>query len=330
MTINLHPFEAFVQKFLSSDHQLTIETIKQLHLLEEWIILASLGLFLFLFSFKYWQWLSTKEIQKIIWVLVFTIAIVIRMVSADRGFETMEIVDSVHYTVSASELAKSGTLTLPLNQENHPIGKAPGFSLLIAPFYLFFKGHLGAAVFCPFLLGIFSLLLFYYLVKNLLGEQTALFGFLLLSFSPLHITYSRLIMPSIGPLFFILAAAFLLIQHSRERPKALWIAGFLFGFAAVTRYLAIAALPAAMFYLMLQSGENYSVRLKKILSLLGGAVVPLALLFYFQWREFGSPWLTGYSYWTHFHVNMQNRRSCTVHSNLLWSNSRHVSLILQI
>jgi len=301
----MHPLETLVRQFLSSDQQLMPETIKQIHLLEIWLSMVSAGLLLLILFFKYWQQLSPQKIKGNIYFLILICAVLMRIVSAERGFETMEWVDGVHYAVSADEFVKSGDLILPLNQENHPGSKAPGFALLIAPFYLIFKNNLGAGVFCPLLLGIFSLLILYQLAKNLFGEQTALIALLFLSFSPLHITYSRLMMPSMAPLFFILAATFLLTLREKGGTGILWIVGFLFGFAATIRYLAAAAIPAAMIYLLLQNEENYQNRLKKISILVLGAIIPLGILFYYQWQEFGSPWLTGYSYWTYFYENTQ-------------------------
>ena len=316
--------ENFIQKYLSLDHQLLPETILQIRLLEWWILLT-IGIILF---FKYF-WIPafagmTFSNTLLKWALLVAICanvFLLRVVSPARGFETMEMYDGVHYTVGADRLIKEKSFSLPINQANHPVGKAPGFSLLIAPVTLFFPNNLGAAVFVPMILGLLSLFLLYRLSFRLAGEETALVALLLLGFSPLHIAYSRLIMPSMGPLFCILLATFLFTKKNvgltpspfplprgervRERVTIIFCAGVLLGFAGVIRYLAVAAIPATLVYLITRKDDSRSLRVKKTMFLLLGAIIPLVWLFYFQWKEFGSVWLTGYSYWEFLSSNMQ-------------------------
>lgn len=294
--MRFHPLETVVQGFLSSDSQLLPETIKQIHLLETWFVLTGLGVLSFLFFFKHWQSFPSRKAKRILFLAIFIIAGLLRVVSTKGAFESMNNYDGVHYTVGAAELARSGQLTLPINGDDHPISKAPGFSLLLAPFYLVFKDNLGAAVFCPLLLGLLSLFFLYALAKKRLGEQEALLGFLLFSLAPLPIISIQYLLPSMGPLFFVLAATLFLIKKNAGW-KSLWMAGLLFGFAAVVRYFAVAAIPAALVFLLSQQGKDIRDRLKQIFGFSAGALLPLAGLFYYQWKVFGSPWLTGYSYW---------------------------------
>ncbi|MDO8527030.1 MAG: glycosyltransferase family 39 protein [Deltaproteobacteria bacterium] len=211
--------------------------------------------------------------------------------------------DSVHYTISAKTFLQTGHFWIPINEMMHPSGKSPGFSLFLAPLYFFFTDNLGTAVWVPFLSGLGSLFVFYLFAKKCGGRETALFAFLLLALSPLHITYSKLIMPSIIPLFLILAGSLLLI-HSRKN-SFLFFAGLLFGLSAITRYLTIAIFPATVAYLLLQITEPFRERLKKTAALGLGIAIPLAWLLWHQWSAFGSPWITDYDYWNHFHPNIQ-------------------------
>lgn len=297
-----HPLKIFVQTFLSSDSILSPETLKQLYYLEAVFFLTCIGLILLALFFRKWRRVPTEKLIYIIWTLIFIIAILVRVSSANRGFQTMELFDSVHYTVPAQELIESGSLTLPLNETEHPNSKAPGFSLLISPIYLFTK-NLGAAVFSPFIMGILSLIVIYFLTKSLWNKSAALLAFLLLAFSPLHILYSKLIMPSIAPLFLILCAVIMMVKAKSE--KYLLIAGLLFGFAAITRYLTFMAIPAAFIYLLLQTNDNTASRWKRIIIMLLGAATPIIGMFYYNWQNYGSPLVTGYSYWTYFSPNIQ-------------------------
>ncbi|MBI5298710.1 MAG: glycosyltransferase family 39 protein [Deltaproteobacteria bacterium] len=305
--------ENFVQKFLSLDHQLLPETILQIRLLEWWILLT-IGIYLIFNVMRVVEnagpAFSTTFLKWALLVAICVNVFLLRIASPARGFETMEMYDGVHYTAGADRLIKEKSFSLPINEENHPVGKAPGFSLLIAPIYLFFPNNLGAAVFVPMILGLLSLFLLYRLSFRLAGEETALVALLLLGFSPLHIVYSRLIMPSMGPLFCILLATFSFTKKSAGF-KTIFCAGVLLGFAGVIRYLAVAAIPATLVYLLTRQDDSSSLRAKKMAFLLLGAAFPLVWLFYFQWKEFGSAWLTGYSYWEFLSSNMQKPFSFT-------------------
>ncbi|MFH0798856.1 MAG: glycosyltransferase family 39 protein [Pseudomonadota bacterium] len=316
----MHPLEFFVQKHLSLDHQLLPWTVYQLRLLEKGLVLAAL-LFTVFFFLKHRFKFSSIRINKMFYCVILISAILLRVVSASRGFEEMVSFDSVHYAVPAAELISSGTLSVPINQTDHPMSKAPGFSMMLAPFYLVFGSDLGAGVFCPLLLGILSLLIIYRLGRKIADEQTALLALLLLSFSPLHISNSRIILPMMAPLFLVLGALLLLADKKTGTAK-LMIAGFLLGFAAAVRYLAIAAVPAAVVYLLMQNEREF--KLKRSASLLLGAIIPLAGLFYYQWREFGSPLLTGYSYWTHFTANIQRPFSLSYASRPAYGASSNI------
>ncbi|MDO8527029.1 MAG: glycosyltransferase family 39 protein [Deltaproteobacteria bacterium] len=299
--------ETLIQRFLSLDHHLMPETVLQIHLFEEWILLFFI-LIALAFTFRKYLHFSSRWITRIIFCLILGNAVLLRLVSFDRGFETMVPFDSFHYTIAASELAKTGDLTLPINQENHPIGKAPGFSLLLAPVYILFQNHLGAAILCPLLLGILSLFLLYHLSKRMTDPPTALLALLLMAFSPLHITYSKMLFPSMSALFFTLTATLLLTTEKRHL-KNLFLSGLCFGFAATIRYLTIASIPAAFCYLLLQRNTNASERLKNMAAVSLGLLLPIAGLLFYQWLVFGTPWQTGYDYWEHFLPIIQKRFS---------------------
>ena len=98
--------------------------------------------------------------------------------------------------------------------------------------------------------GILTVLVFYYLVKELCDRKTALIASLLLALSPWHIQFSRIAFRAILiPLLFCLAL-FLFIK-SFEKPKYLPISALIFGFSLYTYASARVFVPLFMLGLVI-------------------------------------------------------------------------------
>ncbi len=98
--------------------------------------------------------------------------------------------------------------------------------------------------------GILTVLVIYYLVKELFDKQTALIASLLLAISPWHIQFSRIAFRAILiPLLFCLALLFFV--KSFQKPKYLPISALIFGFSLYTYASARVFVPLFMLGLVI-------------------------------------------------------------------------------
>jgi len=183
--------------------------------------------------------------------------------------------------------------------------KAPGYVYFLAPFYL-----AGASQLANILLAAGLAFVIYLLLKKLTSEKTACIGILLALFTPVSLAmmqreymdgFASAAFPGIGGGLYI----YYCLKAESLRPKAsvalLFLSGFFLAASVAVRYtdaviVAVFALHFAVTrFNMLRQGK-WS-RVVKEASLIGaGALIPLALLSWYHFSVFGSPFAYGYEY----------------------------------
>ncbi|MDJ0532504.1 MAG: glycosyltransferase family 39 protein [Xenococcaceae cyanobacterium MO_207.B15] len=127
--------------------------------------------------------------------------------------------------------------------------------------------------------GILTVLVIYYLVKELFDNKTALIASLLLAISPWHIQFSRIAFRAILiPLLFCLALLF--FAKSFQKPKYLPISALIFGFSLYTYASARVFVPLFMLGLVIIFWRHFWKNKQQTiiaLILFSGIFIPLLL-----------------------------------------------------
>jgi len=240
----------------------------------------------------------------LIWMILLGAAL-LRAISPDQAEERLIIPDGLEYAVSSVNFVRGMGYVLVINGTSYPPRYYPfGYPLCLAPFYFFLGEKLGNGVFCTFSFSMGTLLLLFFLARKLFGEKVALWATFFLSLSPLHVYWSRVIMADVPSCFMALAAVGVLVG-GEIKPKRLFGVGMLIGVAVWLKYLALLFFPICALFLLLRRGK-VKEKLSYLFSFTSGMIVSLIpLFFYYQWT-FGSPFRTGFSFWTPEWVRWEN------------------------
>ncbi|MCA9675239.1 MAG: hypothetical protein KC464_09405, partial [Myxococcales bacterium] len=191
----------------------------------------------------------------------------------------------------------------------HYSNKAPGSSMLAIPGYLLLKGWHAVAGGAPSLAevvwmsrvttGIIPSLLFLWLLWGFLARFTPSVGarrltVLTLGVGSMFFLYSILFIShplaavAIGAAWIVAVGAI-----EAERWSMMAVAGLLAGCAPLVDYqAAFAGVPVAIWVVVGAWRRGYALR--AVAWAAAGAALPIAILLYYHWACFGSPWLTGY------------------------------------
>ncbi len=141
----------------------------------------------------------------------------------------------------------------------HPFG----FYWLLSLSFLIFGVNDFAGEIVVALLGALTGLFVYLLGKELFDKKTGLIAAVLILFQPIYWFYSNRVLNDVPVILFLTAAFYFFIRgEKRNDNRSLYISGFLFAYAMLTKMIAIAALPVVFFYLLLHKRLNF-IREKK-------------------------------------------------------------------
>ena len=232
-------------------------------------------------------------------------AALLRTISPDQAEERLIIPDGLEYAVSSVNFLRGMGYVLVINGVSYPSRYYPfGYPLCLVPFYFLLGERLGNGIFCTFSFSMGTLLLLFFLARKLFGEKIALWATFFLSLSPLHVYWSRVIMADVPSCFMALAAIGVLLG-GEIRPKRLFGVGILIGAAVWLKYLNLLFFPICALFLFLRRGK-VKEKLSCLFSFTSGMIVSLIpVLLYNQWT-FGSPFRTGFSFWTPEWVRWKN------------------------
>jgi hypothetical protein len=236
------------------------------------------------------QWAAGTRLAAVVAAAVTAWAVVPVFTAAAVPFRSQPFPDSAEYADSAWELAHGHGYVTFFNERSGWFGHVArpprypfGTSAVLAPFAAFGSFpqdvQFGARVISAA-----------YLVAVILaawmlaGPWAASAAALLVGSSPFAQHEAVLILSD--PLAALMTVLILIVLHVGGR-RAIGIAGALAGALVCVRLLGIVALPAV--FLAVPRAH----RLRVVIC----AAPFLAILGAYQWRTFGSPFLTGYSYW---------------------------------
>ena len=179
---------------------------------------------------------------------------------------------------------------------------APGYAFYLTPFEAAGIPWLGASIIS---LGLAAVL--YLLLRRLRDEKTALFGVIILLFTPLYLAmWQRVYMDTLAAtalsgmggglyLYYWLSPQ----EGSRWRAVSLLLAGFLLAASVAVRYTNISILLVFLIHFLFMTGRaaiGHKVFLRPLLFFGTGLVLPLAGLMAYQAVVFGSPLIYGGHY----------------------------------
>jgi hypothetical protein len=200
--------------------------------------------------------------------------------------------------------------------DDHYFSKYPVFSaLLVTPLYLipvaFGLSAQSSLVDCALLgkasaavVAASSVLLVYVSLRRVASELTALSLSLVYAFASSTWTISSQAMWQHGASQLFLAAAIYCLFSTAKGRKNAYLAGLFLG-------LAVAARPTNVFVALIVALYLLHRLPRRVPRLLGGAIIPLSLLFWYNHTVFGCPWCTGYA----------------VESHVGWSTPLHTGLL---
>ncbi len=224
-----------------------------------------------------------------------------------RVLTTEELVDHGHFWIDARLGKLSSRNDLSSSPNGHKYAnKPPGPSILAVPAYLVCKAFgekslrvctwafrvtaviLPAILFLPF---------FYRLSRRFTNDERARRATLVAyALGSPAMVYALLFMSHQPSAVLAGAAFFAAVAYVHGQARRPCLAAFATGFFAASSltmdYQAFLAAFAVGAYLLLRS----AARLRALVFSALGAALPLGLLMLYQWRAFGSPWKTGYSF----------------------------------
>ena len=204
--------------------------------------------------------------------------------------------DCVEYAAVASRIYQGLGVELSINGVDFPSRYPVGFSLALALLHPFFGGATRLViVWAPILFLLASAWVFYALLRRLAGKPAAWAGTLLYVCNPCILllaggVYSECLLALLTVLylgFFVEA-----VETGASRPAILF--GVLFGFSLMVRIQVVVTLPFFVVAWLWLSRHRFEIR-PMAMAFCGAAPFALALGI-LQWRQFGSPFVTGYAY----------------------------------
>ncbi|MGB8354742.1 MAG: glycosyltransferase family 39 protein [Chthoniobacteraceae bacterium] len=204
--------------------------------------------------------------------------------------------DCVEYAAVASRIYQGLGVELSINGVDFPSRYPVGFPLALALLHPFFGGATRLViVWAPILFLLASAWVFYALLRRLAGKPAAWAGVLLYVSNPCILLmagglYSECLLALLTVLylgFFIEA-----VETGASRPAVLF--GVLFGFSLMVRIQVVVTLPFFVVAWLWLSRHRFEIR-PMAMAFCGAAPFGLALGI-LQWRQFGSPFVTGYAY----------------------------------
>lgn len=233
-------------------------------------------------------------------LLLAVIAAVVLWQDSGIGAKLDIVPDSTEYALAAHRFASSGDYRILVDGSWLPPRYPPFFSVLVlAPAYLVLGPAIGNAIYPIIISGIAGIVVAFFLGRKIGGDWGGTAGALaLLAFSKYRL-WSRSVMIEIPAAALLLLACFLYVRlrgESREQPSAWLLPGAVIAFAALLRpVFAAAALP---FLVCAVDTGRWRETFRKLAFLCGPLVAAGAAAMACNTAQFGSPFRSGYHFWT--------------------------------
>lgn len=209
--------------------------------------------------------------------------------------EKIIIPDGVEYAVSAVNLLEGRGYTLFFEGEPHPPRAPFGYTLCLAPFYFLLGKSLGNGIFCTLLFSLLSFVLLFALAKGLFGNETAFWAVVFLTFSPLHLYWSRFIMADLPHTALLLLWVWLLFRKELTPQRGFWL-GVILGVSLLFKFSSVLFILLFIPFLFGRGPLRKGLTTAGLF-LLGVFLAVFPLLLYYR-LTFGGFLKTGFLYWT--------------------------------
>jgi len=204
--------------------------------------------------------------------------------------------DSVEYTVEASRIYHGLGADLVVNGNRFPSRYPLGFPLALAALHPLFGGSTKLVViWAPILFTLASLWVFFTLIRHCAGPVAAWSGTILYATNPCVLILSKgVYSETLLALFTILTVGFFLQSLERGDFRSSLLFGICYGFSLLVRIQVIITAPVLLVGYLYLTRRRFDIR--PLLYAVCGAAPFLLVQAIFQWDQFGSPLITGYSY----------------------------------
>lgn len=251
-----------------------------------------------------------KKIAEILLLLLIVLAaIALRYVNPYFLADLPIVPDSAQYATSGYNLAEGKGFCIFINDLKLPPQYPPGFPLMLAPFYRLTGLELHGAIYLILAFSLLSILLCYFLAREVFGRGAALLAALLLAVSPLYVGYSQVLISDMASNSFIILGLWLAWRAAgRERlSPLLWLfAGASCGFSASVHLLSgVTVIPLAA-AAVLASGGRFRRLLPVLFLSAAGFIAGLSPFLLNNHISFGSVLSTGYDYWSRWGAGERN------------------------
>jgi len=225
-----------------------------------------------------------------------------------RAAELMPWPDGLEYAASAVNLAAGRGAVLHFGGYTYPSRYTVGYPLILDFFYRISGREVPLLFVATWVLGMLSVFFTFMLARMLFGRAAATIAALLLTLSPVFVTYSSLVMSDVPTLCVtIFAAGMILAAAADEVPKgrnrlrlSRWLVfGLLAGFSTIIRPTNATILVGLVLCVAMVPLENRDPRslLKAAIAIAVGFAIPVAWQLHQNSINLGSAFASGYSWW---------------------------------
>ena len=246
----------------------------------------------------------------VLMAIVVLMAVMTWSAGRRRGVELMPWPDGLEYAASAVNLASGRGPVLHFGGYTYPSRYTAGYPLILEIFYRILGREVPQLPVATWMLGMLSVIYIYTLTRPRFPRApavrtTAAIAALLLTLSPVFITYSSLVMSDVPTLFVTISAAFMLLAgatdalSNRQRFFAWSLFGLLAGFSTIMRPTNVTIFAGlALCLVMLPPRDRApSTLLKSAIAIAIGFAIPVGWQLHQNAIHLGSPFASGYAWW---------------------------------
>ncbi len=222
-----------------------------------------------------------------------------------RAFELMPWPDGLEYAASAVNLGKGRGAVLHFGGYTYPSRYTAGYPLLLDILSRLWGGHFQLFVVASFMLAIVSIVAIFVITQELYGGTSGPVAAIVLTLSPVFITYSSLVMSDVPTLFVTGFAVLALmsatsVESTQWRRIAAWtFFGFFAGFSTImrpTNATILVGLAVCVVMVPLEKRDLASL-VKAGIAIAVGFAIPVAWQLHQNSINLGSAFASGYSWW---------------------------------
>jgi len=235
-------------------------------------------------------------------VLALLLAATVRWTLPTRVEDLRPRPDALEYEEAARNLGAGAGYCLVFDGGCYPPRYPPGFSILLTPGVWLSGGLDGSGIWTVTAFALVGVAAVWAIGLTTGGPASAVAAALLLALSPLHVRWSRAVMPDVptATVTTILVLGAILAARRPARPPA-WLAlGLGVGLSALLRTTGLVLAPV-LGLAALAPRDGWRPRATRLLALGVGLLVGLLPTITYGIARFGSPLASGYDYWVPGH-----------------------------